>query len=126
VVYEDEHVIAFMDIMPAKKGHLLVVPKAHYGALFDVPAPLLAKTAAVLQRCARGVRRGLTAEGLNVLQSNGSAAGQVVDHVHFHIIPRRLGDGLRLDWDHETYAPNEMASFAAKIKEGCEAERSDA
>lgn len=119
VVFEDADVIAFMDIMPARKGHLLIVPKAHYDTIIDVPAELLARVMAVVQHCAGGVRKGLRSDGFNVLQFNGRASGQIVDHLHFHIIPRTHNDGLRIDWEHEMYQPGEIGLFAQKIIQGC-------
>ena len=119
VVFEDADVIAFMDIMPARKGHLLVAPKAHYDTIIEVPAELLGRVMAVVQRCAGGVRKGLRSDGFNVLQFNGRASGQIVDHLHFHIIPRTYNDGLRIDWEHEIYQSGEIGQYAQKIIQGC-------
>lgn len=121
VVYEDGDVIAFMDIMPARRGHVLVVPKAHYNTILEIPSEELAKVIEAVRKCAGAVKAGCVAEGFNILQSNGRVAGQVVNHLHFHIIPRELNDGLRLDWDHEIYAQGEIRLFAKKI--ACEIEK---
>lgn len=115
IVREDGDVIAFMDIMPARKGHVLVVPKTHYNTILDIPGGKLAKVMDAVQRCARAVKSGCKAEGFNILQYNGSVSGQVVNHLHFHIIPRVPDDGLRIDWDHEIYAQGEMHALARKI-----------
>ncbi|HLC22435.1 MAG TPA: HIT family protein [Candidatus Nanoarchaeia archaeon] len=93
-VYEDKNVVAFLDIHPRSIGHTLIVPKKHYDLLTDMPEKELAAFAASLQNVARGFQK--YAEGINILQNNGKAAGQLVSHVHFHLIPRRNGDGIRL------------------------------
>lgn len=93
-VYEDEHTLAFMDIMPQAEGHTLVIPKVPARDLLSLPeshhGPLMATT----QRIARAVKEALGASGVLVAQLNGAAAGQTVFHLHFHVIPRE--DGLQL------------------------------
>ncbi len=97
-VYEDEHVLSFLDIGPLSRGHTLIIPKGHYVTLDEVPA----ETAAACGRAAKAVGAAVVAStgcaGWNLLQNNGSVAGQVVMHVHFHIIPRDEGDGLGYRW----------------------------
>lgn len=93
-VYEDKNVLAFLDIHPRSIGHTLIVPKRHYELLTDMPEKELAAFATSLQRVTKGFMK--YAEGLNILQNNGKAAGQLVSHVHFHLIPRRNGDGIML------------------------------
>jgi len=116
-VYEDDAVLAFMDIGPIVKGHTLVIPKAHHDPLTAVPADLLARVIGVVQRVAAAQMAGLKADGVNVHQSNGAAAGQVVPHVHFHVIPRFAGDGHRWNWTAGRYAdPAEMAALAERIR----------
>lgn len=98
-VYEDEHVLAFLDIGPLSRGHTLVIPKerkAHVHELSDESAAAIGR---VLPRLCRAVKKATGASAYNVLQNNGAPAGQVVMHVHFHIIPR-LGDtGLAMLWN---------------------------
>lgn len=97
-VYEDKDTIAFLDIHPTSIGHTLLVPKKHYDLLTDMPHKELAAFATSLQNVMKGFQT--YADGVNILQNNGKAAGQLVSHVHFHIIPRRDGDGIRLGhWD---------------------------
>ena len=116
-VYEDDDVLAIMDIGPIVKGHTLVMPKRHYGSLTDLPDPLLARIACVVKRIAAAQQRGLGAEGVNIHQSNGTCAGQVVPHVHFHVIPRMTRDGHRWNWKATSYGnPAEMQDMAARIQ----------
>jgi len=117
-VYEDDDILAFMDIGPVIKGHTLVIPKAHFDPITDTPADVLQKVIAVVQKVARAQVAGLGADGINVTQANGRVAGQVVPHVHFHVIPRFEGDGHRWNWAAKAYdSPEETASFASRIRD---------
>lgn len=116
-VYEDDRVLAFMDIGPISDGHTLVIPKAHYERLDQSPAEVLAETAAVIGRLAGPVAEAVGADGYNVLCNNGSAAGQVVEHLHFHIIPRKAGDGVFNRWPAFQYPQGKAEAIAEKIKE---------
>jgi histidine triad (HIT) family protein len=116
-VYEDDDTMAFMDIGPVVKGHTLIIPKAHYERIFDTPPELLQKIIVVVQKVARAVVKGLNADGVNVTQANGRAAGQIVFHIHFHVIPRFETDGALRGWRAGKYESHEeMESFAQKIK----------
>jgi histidine triad (HIT) family protein len=116
-IYEDNDAVVFMDIGPIVKGHLLVVPKSHYAHLMETPAEVLAKLIVIVQKIARAQKKALQADGVNIVQSNGRAAGQVVDHVHFHIIPRFASDGHHWNWKPQKYADGgEVQVFADKIK----------
>ena len=87
-VYEDSNVIAFMDIKPISEGHTLVIPKKHYENIYEIPAEEAAHLFKVVKKVAHAVRKGMNAKGLSIIQNNGRAAGQVVFHLHVHIIPR--------------------------------------
>lgn len=87
-VYEDDLVLAYLDINPFAKGHTLVIPKAHTEGLLDTPEETLAAVIARVKKIAARVKSVLKADGFNILQNNGEAAGQTVKHVHFHIVPR--------------------------------------
>ena len=87
IVYEDDTVLVFMDLNPASVGHTLVVPKKHYENIYDVPEKLLAELAVVVKRVCVAVKKTVDADGIRVIQLNGVAAGQVVMHLHFHVIP---------------------------------------
>ena len=98
IVAEDERTIAFMDISPATRGHVLVIPRAHVPDLHAIDPDDLAAVAVAAQRLATRVRDKLGADGVNLLNSNGAAAWQTVFHFHVHVIPRYEGDPLRLPW----------------------------
>ncbi len=116
-IYEDDDVLAFMDIGPLVKGHALVIPKAHYDPLDAMPAELLANVMRVVQRLVKAQRKGLGAEGVNVHQANGAAAGQVVHHVHVHVIPRFHNDPHHWNWQPQSYASmDEAAALAACMR----------
>lgn len=89
-VYEDEHTLAFMDIMPQADGHTLVIPKAPAVTLLDLPAESAAYTIQIVQKIARAMEKGLDAPGIFLMQLSGEAVGQTVPHVHFHLIPRSV------------------------------------
>jgi len=94
-VAEDEVSLAFMDVMPRTRGHLLVIPKAPVRNLLDIPADTLARFIPSVQRVALAAKRGLAADGVSIMQFNESAGGQVVFHLHFHIMPRWEGVHLK-------------------------------
>ena len=116
-VYEDEHVLAFLDVGPLSRGHTLLIPKeckAHLHELSDESAAALGR---VLPRLCRAVMQATGATAYNVLQNNGSAAHQVVMHVHFHIIPKFDDAGLGLQWMPGSLDSNEAPVLAKKIAE---------
>lgn len=94
-VYEDEHSLAFMDVMPQGEGHTLVIPKAPSRGLLDAEPEALAALIASVQRVARAVKAAFAADGLTVFQYNEPAGGQTVFHLHVHIVPRREGVPLK-------------------------------
>lgn len=91
-VYEDDQVLAFMDIMPQADGHTLVIPKTPAVTLLDLPADAAAYTIQVVQKVAKAIEVGLDAQGIVLMQLSGAAAGQTVPHVHFHLIPSSVHD----------------------------------
>ncbi len=95
-VFEDEHTLAFMDIMPQAEGHTLVIPKEPAENIFDLSADGAAALARTTKRIAEAVRKVTGAPGVMLAQLNGSAAGQTVFHIHFHVIPRSSGIDLAL------------------------------
>ncbi|MEZ5841155.1 MAG: HIT family protein [Hyphomicrobiales bacterium] len=90
-VYEDEHSYAFMDIMPRCDGHTLIIPKKPARNLLDIEHASLASTMVTVQKIARAVKKAFAADGISLLQYNEPAGGQVVFHLHFHIVPRFEG-----------------------------------
>jgi histidine triad (HIT) family protein len=98
-IHEDDRTVAFMDINPATRGHLLCIPKAHAADLHAVSEDDLFAVARTAKTMAGRLKNRLGADGVNVLQSSGQAAWQTVFHYHVHVIPRYEGDPLRLPWD---------------------------
>jgi histidine triad (HIT) family protein len=98
IIAEDERTIAFMDINPATRGHVLVIPRAHARDVHEIDTEDLKAVAATAQTVAGRAVERLGAAGVNLLNSNGSAAWQTVFHFHMHVIPRYGGDPLRLPW----------------------------
>lgn len=97
-VYEDEHVLAFLDLNPLTRGHTLVIPKERAAYLHELSDEAAAAIGRVLPRLARAVMKAAGTDQYNVLQNNGSAAHQAVFHVHFHIIPHIGDEGLGIGW----------------------------
>ncbi|MCR5413445.1 MAG: HIT family protein [Kiritimatiellae bacterium] len=96
-IYEDELVLAYLDINPFSAGHALVIPKAHSEGLLDTSDETLAAIIARVKKVAAHIKTALPCDGFNIMQNNGEAAGQTVRHVHFHIIPRMAGDPLSFE-----------------------------
>jgi len=114
-VYETESCLAFLDIAPVSGGHALVLPKGHYPTLMDIPAELGSELFQALSRVGKAVMEATGADGLNLMQNNFEAAGQLVHHAHYHLIPRFADDGLRL-WPQSPYEDlDEMGRLAANI-----------
>lgn len=105
-VYEDELVLAFLDIAPVSAGHTLIVPKAHHKNLEETPHDVACKCIDIIKKLAPAIVSATGTEGFNVGLNNGRAAGQAVFHTHFHIIPRITNDGLSA-WPHTKYAAGE-------------------
>ncbi|MCC8100875.1 MAG: HIT family protein [Clostridiales bacterium] len=97
-LYEDEDLRVILDLGPASKGHALVIPKKHAANLFELPDETAQKAIVVAKRVAAKLKEGLHADGLNLVQNNGAAAGQTVDHFHIHLIPRYEGDTVNVGW----------------------------
>ena len=96
MVYEEERVLAFMDVNPVNEGHILVVPKKHTANIYEIGTDDLAAVMVVAQKLARAQSAALDMPGLNLVQCNGRPANQVVDHFHVHLVPRWPEDG----WSH--------------------------
>jgi histidine triad (HIT) family protein len=115
-VHEDERTVAFMDINPATRGHLLVIPKAHAADLHAIDAEDLTACTLVAQRLAGRVRDQLAADGVNLINSCGAAAWQTVFHFHIHVIPRYEDDPLRLPWVPGPGDPEEIRQAGEELK----------
>lgn len=114
-VYEDENFKAIMDIFPAAKGHVLIMPKKHSANLMELDDESAGKILFVARKIAKALMEELKCDGINLLQNNGEAAGQTVNHFHIHLIPRYKDDQLQISWTQGSYAQGEAAELAGKI-----------
>src|ERR1700730_11385120 len=116
-VYESEEIFAIMTLEQPNPYKVMVCPRAHVEAVYDLTDAQATSVFAATVRIARAVRDASKCDGLNLVQSNGRAAGQDVAHFHLHIVPRRHGDGIRLDWDNTPLARDTLERFAHEIRE---------
>lgn len=114
-IYEDDDVLAFLDIMPINPGHTLVIPKAHYADLFAMPEDQVSGVFSAAKKVAKAVIRGVGADAFNLGVNNGKTAGQVVFHAHIHIMPRFPDDGHKL-WPGKKYGEGEAEKVREKIR----------
>lgn len=115
-VYEDEHVLAFLDVGPLSRGHTLLIPKERAVTLDQLSDESAAAIGRALPRLCRAVKRVCGCEAFNVLQNNGPLAHQAVFHVHFHVIPKQTAeDGLGIRWSPKRLDPTEGAELAAQL-----------
>lgn len=114
-IYEDENTLAFLDINPVNPGHTLVVPKKHYSNIEAADEETICQIIKTVKRIGLSLKKNLPAAGYNVLINNDSVAGQVVPHLHFHIVPRLENDGLKL-WPQKEYEPGQAEEVLKKIK----------
>lgn len=119
-VYEDEHVLAFLDIGPVAPGHTLVIPKERKAFLHELSDEAAAALGRVLPRLCRAVLAATGASAYNVLQNNGSDAHQAVFHVHFHIIPRMGSQGLGIGWNFGRLADDEAVELRTAVRAALE------
>ncbi|MDR3640889.1 MAG: HIT family protein [Humidesulfovibrio sp.] len=115
-IYDHGGVFAFLDIAPVNKGHALVVPKAHHDTLFELSPDLGRELMVALQTVGKAVMAATGASGLNLGMNNFEAAGQLVSHAHFHLIPRHAGDGLTLWTQHAYESVEDMQKLAQAIR----------
>lgn len=113
-VYEDGQTFAFLDIAPVNPGHTLIVPKRHFSSLEDIPEDELSALIRSVKAVGALLKDKLDILGYNVSENNDPVAGQVVPHVHFHLIPRHPGDGLHL-WPQHKYGAGEAEALIARL-----------
>lgn len=114
-LYEDDQVLSFLDINPVSAGHSLVLPKQHHATLFEIPGTELQTCIVAVQKVSQAVYRAMGATGMNVLQNNFRSAGQLIDHLHFHLIPRFEGDGFMTSWPATPYPAGELEKTLERI-----------
>lgn len=115
-VYEDEHVLAFLDVNPLSLGHTLVIPRERAAFLHELSDAASSAIGRVLPRLCRAVMHASGATEYNVLQNNGASAHQAVFHVHFHIIPRLVDTGLGVGWRTQKLVPNVAEELVTKMR----------
>lgn len=116
-VYEDDDFKAILDVNPAARGHVIILPKNHAANLFELPEEEAAKVMVVAKKIAKAVKTAYNCDGVNILQNNGEAAGQTVFHLHVHVIPRFTGDTdtITMGWK-PMETPEDMATIVEEIK----------
>ncbi len=117
IVFQSREMLAFLDIGPLADGHVLLVPEEHYETIIDLSAEMAAELAKTMRWLGKALLTVTGATGFNVLQNNGAVAGQVVNHVHFHLIPRFEGDGLGYRWNAGSYEPGRAETLASAYQE---------
>lgn len=116
IIYEDQNHIAFLDINPFEKGHTLVVPKKEHKTIFEMPEEEFLQLQKVIYKLASHIKKTLNSD-LNILQNNGKIAGQEVDHVHFHLVPRRTEKKIyNFSSNKEKYLKNEEKLYSRRLK----------
>ncbi len=115
ILYENDHTIAFLDINPVKSGHTLVVPKAHGKDFRDSQVEDLTRVIEVAKKISPAILKTVGAQGFNFSSNVGAAAGQVIFHTHFHLIPRHDGDGL-INWPHQGATTEELVELGNSIR----------
>ena len=115
-LHEDDETLAFMDINPASEGHALVIPKEHAADVLAVSDTSISSTVITAKRIAIAVQKTLGPAGINLVQCNGPAAAQSVLHFHMHVLPRRDGDELKLNWGLEPGDKDAIGRLAERIR----------
>lgn len=116
IVYEDDAVMVFVDIKPNNPGHVLVMPKEHADDFASAPEASIQAIALMAQRMGQTIMKAFGAPGFNIGVNNGRAAGQVIHHLHMHVIPRFEGDGLE-HWHGKPYKDGEIEQVGQKLRE---------
>lgn len=116
-LYEDENFRVILDLGPATQGHALILPKEHYADLFALPQETAAEAMKLAKKIAKAQKDTLKADGLNLVQNNGTAAGQTVGHFHIHLIPRYEGDGQTIGWKPGNPSDEELDAVRETIVE---------
>ena len=117
-IYEDDFFRVILDLSPATKGHALILPKQHMADIFEMNEDLAAKVFVLANKIAKAMKEALGCDGLNIVQNNGSTAGQTVFHFHMHLIPRYGKDENKkiIEWDQNEFSEEEMKSICEAMK----------
>jgi len=114
-VYEDDATVAFLDISPVNPGHVLVMPKKHCANLEETTEDVLMATMKTVKKIGQSLKDNLGVAGYNISENNDAVAGQIIPHLHFHVIPRQTGDNLAL-WPQGKYEVGQAEAISNKIK----------
>jgi len=117
IIFDNANALAFLDVNPLTSGHVLVIPKVHAHQLVYLPETVAADLGRLLPKLGRALLKVTGADGFNVLQNNGEVAGQLVNHVHFHLIPRFENDGLGYRWNAGSYDDGQMSVVSDSFKQ---------
>lgn len=115
IIFEDAKALVFLDIAPIHPGHALVVSKEHHKGLLETPHDVACHLMSVVHKIAPAIIKATNADGFNLGVNNGAAAGQVIWHTHYHIIPRFNNDGLT-QWPHQKYQEGQMKTVGERIR----------
>ena len=116
-LYEDQDFRIILDLGPASKGHALILPKAHFGNLYELPDNLAGKALILAREVTKKMKKVLDCDGYNVVQNNGTAAGQTVFHFHIHLIPRNENDGVGVTWEPGILKPEDRDEILKKFSQ---------
>jgi histidine triad (HIT) family protein len=114
-IYEDERFRVILDLGPATKGHALILPKEHFSDIYEIPDDWAADAMLLAKKMAGIMQKNLHADGFNIVQNNGTVAGQTVFHFHMHLIPRYRNDGQRIGWNPGKPAQEELEIIQKQI-----------
>lgn len=114
-LYEDEEFRVILDVGPASKGHALILPKSHYKDICEMPSELAGKAMVLAKQMCERMMKNLECEGINIVQNNGSCAGQTVFHFHMHLIPRNEGDSVGVSWKPGTLTDEDRDEILKKM-----------
>ena len=115
-LFEDENFRVILDLGPASKGHALILPKAHYADIYEIPGELAAEAMVLAKKMAVRMTEVLKCDGFNIVQNNGEIAGQTVFHFHMHLIPRYEGDNVALGWKPGSLTEEDRESILAAFQ----------
>ena len=116
VIFEDEEFKAILDRFPGNIGHVLVLPKKHYSNIFDIDEDVAGRLFKLVTKIAKNMKEVLGFEAMNVVQNNGSLAGQTVHHFHLHLIPRYENDKVQIKWEQLDLTDEQIAEIQNKLK----------
>lgn len=115
-IYEDDEFKAILDRFPSNIGHVLILPKKHYANIFEIDEEVAGRLFKLAVKIAKNMKEVLGLEAMNLVQNNGSMAGQTVHHFHLHLIPRYEGDTVSVKWDQLDLTDEQIAEVQAKLK----------